>query len=213
MPGWRRCNPPPAFADSKPRMKKRSENRCGLTLLELLVVLVVLAALAGILLSRLSGDLRLNAGGREWTAQETATQTTLNVVRDAILGGNTETPGYREDVGTMPGILADLFRQPVGVPDFDPAYRRGWRGPYLQHQGARYSVDPTRNFTADYGANGDPAVLDAWGNPVVIQQAGTPNIRLVSAGSDGVLHTLNDTDGTNRNDDVVLFLLREDPLP
>ena len=122
--------------------------------------------------------------------------------------------------------------------------QRGWRGPYLKHaQGAfpaggdvRHEGDSTfasRGFYPDlqgldlsdeflsrhagcsiYGFPGEPAAIDPWGNPYVLQipppQAwlGTTNIdaelrfsyaRIVSAGSDGVLQTpCFDYNATNR---------------
>ena len=51
---------------------------------------------------------------------------------------------------------------------------------------------------ARYGANdahgdvNDPAVLDGWGRPIVIQGYGTPQIRLLSAGADADLGTSDD---------------------
>jgi len=78
---------------------------------------------------------------------------------------------------------------------YDPVYRRGWRGPYLiWRNGSFYTINAASNFTEQYGENGDPTVLDGWGNPIVLQNPGvaadgSQDVRLVSAGPDGVLNT------------------------
>lgn len=198
-----------------PSAQPRSRLRCckGLSLLELIVVLAILVALAGIVLVRVGPDLRFNVGGEALSAEEIATRQTFAVVRSAILGSDVGTPGFRQDTGRYPETMAELFERPTDVPPFAPAYGIGWRGPYILPTGARYTVDPAIGFTDDYGDDGDPAVLDAWGRPIVLQQAGTENLRLVSAGPNRVLDTLEDADGTDREDDLVLFLRIPDPLP
>ena len=80
------------------------------------------------------------------------------------------------------------------------------------------AVEPnfSDNFDDDngspYGIAGDPAILDAWGKPLVIQEADTDNARLISAGANRVLETdpANAVD-VDRGDDLVLFLLGSDP--
>ena len=77
---------------------------------------------------------------------------------------------------------------------FDPEYRRGWRGPYLvERSDAPYRINTPANFTNRYGENGDPAVCDAWGRPIVVQcpgllSDGRWDVRLMSAGPNGVLN-------------------------
>ncbi|MCC5844402.1 MAG: type II secretion system protein GspG [Verrucomicrobia bacterium] len=162
----------------------------GLTLLELVVVLVVLVALSGIVLSRLGGDgLRVRGpDGQERSGAELVTITNLQRLRD-ILVGTPDQPGYLQDVGALPENLEALITRPDGVPVFDRASRSGWNGPYL---------------TA--------SVRDAWGEWVVLQQGNTSNARLVSGGPNQEIDTLDDANGSNRVDDLLLFLLREDPL-
>ena len=75
---------------------------------------------------------------------------------------------------------------------YDPACRRGWRGPYLSNPPVRYLLTPEAGFTNLYGENGDPVLPDGWGRPLVLQYAGLLpgsrlDVRLVSAGPDGVL--------------------------
>jgi hypothetical protein len=78
---------------------------------------------------------------------------------------------------------------------FDPVYKLGWRGPYVvERSGALYTVNPASGFAEQYGETGDPTVLDGWGQPIVIQNPGLlpdgrQDVRLVSAGPDGVLDT------------------------
>lgn len=100
--------------------------------------------------------------------------------------------------------LAFLFVNPLTngtTPTYDPVSGRGWRGPYLLITAGRYpGMDPdgnaaARGFTSDFGvpnssptsSDGDPAVLDGWGHPVVIQGSTLSDARLVSAGPDGNL--------------------------
>ena len=77
--------------------------------------------------------------------------------------------------------------------DFDPVYRVGWRGPYVvANNGSVYTINATTDFLEQYGENGDPAVLDGWGNPIVIQNPGLTSdggqdVRLVSAGPNGIV--------------------------
>lgn len=118
---------------------------------------------------------------------------------------------------------------------------RQWNGPYLQHSGAEYYVTDSdedvatgSNFTERYGVGtwaedvadrvGDPTVVDAWSNPIVLQEPDADDddlisalerrhTRLVSAGRDGRLDTPPDVlmpTKLERNDDLVLFLFRHD---
>jgi hypothetical protein len=128
--------------------------------------------------------------------------------------------------------MRDLFIQPTGAPSFNPVTGRGWRGPYLLGAGGTYQVNAGNGFIgsatlqspeAPYGAGGDPAVMDAWLHPIVIQAPSSvattdPNqqavyTRLVSAGQDGIIQTSPDIlypSPTQRGDDVVVFLMRAD---
>ena len=118
---------------------------------------------------------------------------------------------------------------------------RQWNGPYVQHSGAEYFVTDTDNdpatgfnFTDRYGLGvwdpstnsriGDPTVVDAWSNPIVIQEPDADDndvisdierrhTRLVSAGPDNYLDTPPDVlmpTKAERDDDIVLFLFRHD---
>lgn len=139
--------------------------------------------------------------------------------------------------------LRYLFVEPTDLLDYDspnnqfydPVSRIGWREAWLDVTAStRYTVNTTDGFTDAYGegdgADGanldDPAPIDGWGNPVVIQlpdvtagavtDAEIEHARLVSAGPDGVLDTPGDVlqpTVAQKGDDLVLYLNREDPNP
>ena len=105
-----------------------SHHQYGLTLLELTVVLLVLIGLSGLMLPFV--------GGTGQYAQCTATETTMRAIRDAIVG-SFDKPGYTEDMKGLtgnnlglPNNLDELVNQGV-QPNFNPATKKGWRGPYL----------------------------------------------------------------------------------
>lgn len=171
----------------------------GLTLLELLLVLAILAGLAGVLVPLVSSTIV--------SSQRRGTEAQLLRLRDIIMG-TPELPGYWSDVRQLPTTLDDLFvpdALPLNLQQFDLNTRLGWHGPYVLH--VRTAAD----------------LLDAWGNPVVLQNPADPdasaednarNTRLVSPGPDGVLDTPTGVDNltpgeledTECNDDLVLFL-------
>jgi type II secretory pathway pseudopilin PulG len=155
-------------------------------LVELLVVLVILAALAG------TAMVAAQRAGEE--GFDAATKKSLVTLREAF-------EVYRKDVLAPPQHVADLLRKPDGVPAYSPATRTGWRGPYVLAASGRYELTAgaqTAGFGLAYGDHLDPAVIDAWGRPIVLQ---VPDVdddavltederrhaRLVSAGFDGVL--------------------------
>ncbi len=201
----------------------------GLTLFELLLVMGILLIL-GTLVVPVVGD-------RLGQSREDATRQSLMRVREVI------TDTYHNDMNDVPRPgssardagrpdhpqLAYLFWNPETHRDedpltrdydttFDPVSRQGWRGPYLRHQGDGfvYTRDTDRGFDKWYGEPGDPAVLDGWGNPIVLQEPTEPeateydrrrHTRLVSAGPNGVIDTDPDVlFPDERGDDLVLFL-------
>ena len=176
--------------------------RCGLTLAELLVVLAILAMISAIAIPL--------AGNYVADSRDAVTRQSLTRLREVIAT-------YWQDSGrqfpqrdaTVPAVpssrmntpqLRYLFVNPHTNPEsvtitFDPVYRLGWRGPYLVAiNGALYTVNAATGFLENYGENGDPAVFDGWGQPIVLQNPGLApdglqDVRLVSAGPDGVLNT------------------------
>ena len=197
--------------------------RRGLTFLELAIVLAVLSVLATLVLPAVGNFLG--------ESRSDVTRQSLTRLRDVIAQTYWQdrvqkTNGCWQSAVPQPNPsvstgrllfpqLAFLFwnpntnpnvANPDTTPDFDPACRCGWRGPYLvANNGAIYLFNPATSaatgFTEQYGESGDPTVLDGWGNPIVIQNPGIdPNtgaqdVRLVSAGPDGVL-TMSSTIST-----------------
>ena len=239
------------------RGKQGMRLRCrrGLTLLELLIVMTILVALGTLIvptmgyLGRRSQALAARENlyrlqelivNRYWADMGELPRPAVDdqgVVIDPPGGG---------DVRVDHPQLRYLFVNPDRAADADDPFPfersprllsgRTWQGPYLSHSGARYQVtDAEANgtgFTRDYGETGDPAVLDAWGRPIVLQlPEGVPgdfppemteaeqrrirrlHARLVSAGPGGRLNTPRDVlmpTEIERGDDVVLFLFRYD---
>ena len=246
--GFTRC-PATTCASLREPSRRRASFR-GLTLIELIVVLVVLVALGAIIVPMFG-----NAGE---DAREQSTRATMSRVAEAIVGpgGYAEVMSYARDpggsgtddrIGEGSGLpwpsdtdqindgradhpqLSFLFTAPAGLPDYDPATRIGWRGPWLSTVTATpYEV--TGTFTAVYGLgdgrdglpDDDLAPIDGWGNPIVIQLPDVSasvitdeeieHVRLVSAGPDGVINTPDNVLApTDVGDDLVLFLRRENP--
>jgi len=198
----------------------RSPSQAGVTLLELLIVLVILIAMAGVAIttsnSSIPTELKIRgADGESREAGEIITLETMRAVRDALVGTSTADPGYRGDLANLPSRLSGLFENIDGELPFDPATKRGWNGPYLHYEGARYGdfLETGDRFPTTPPARlTEPAILDSWRKPLLLQQHDTRSARLVSAGPDRVL----DTDATNpvdadRGDDLVFFLLSADP--
>lgn len=210
--------------NSTARQPQGCRHSRGLTLLELVVVVALLVVLAGFIIPLAAGQID--------KARTTATNANLVLIRDAIMG-TSDKPGFYTDTGQFPKTLKDLFIDPFASTDplatFNRDTGRGWHGPYLIPTGSTYP----NNFTSTYLA-GDPAILDAWGQPIVIQipdpnqfgaTASQSFIRLVSAGPNGVVDTQQnavDPSNTNnvpypiassRGDDLVLFINHSDSDP
>lgn len=154
--------------------------RQGFSLLEMVVVIAIVAVLAGLVLL-LTGSIRERAA-------YAATQTSLNTIRDAILG-TTGGKGYRPDVGSFPSTLSYLI-SPTGNTTqpstgattqpalYNPFTQTGWRGPYLE----------TSSQTS-------PMFVDGWGHSIIyvapnpaVQSSGS----LTSVGPDGIQGTSDD---------------------
>ncbi|MCA9264686.1 MAG: type II secretion system protein [Planctomycetales bacterium] len=209
-------------SEREPRVSSlRQRCRRALTLIELLVTLTVLAVLAGIIVPLLTGlgdDAALTATRhslrevRDVIAnryvldmQNVIAMTSTTLPPTAISAG---LPGPHPDYLDPPHRVLSpqlhyLFVHPApgdSRVSFNPVTRIGWRGPYLlMGQVAEYpGKDPNtaaqRGFSATYGEPGDSAVLDAWGNPFVIQGTSLADAELVSAGPDGDLNSLDDNE-------------------
>jgi type II secretory pathway pseudopilin PulG len=175
--------------------------RHALTLAELVVVLTILATVSAMVVPM--------AGSLVADSRDVLTRHSLARLREVIAQTYWQDSGRQLPRPGEVGLAAErvdypqvryLFVNPSTNPEsttvtFDPAYRLGWRGPYLVHNNdSLYATHIANGFTNVYGENGDPTVLDGWGNPIVIQNPGTladgrQDVRLVSAGPDGVLDT------------------------
>lgn len=198
----------------------RAQRLAGFSLVELLVVIAVLATLA-------LGAVRYIGGDVVADARAEVSRVSLVTLRTAILGEPTR-PGFRDDLGELPLKVADLFSLPSALPSgaaaqlFDPFTAHGWNGPYLSQPPGAYHVEPATGFVVAYGNEGEPAALDAWGRPIVLQaptSASTPAerdefTRLVSAGPDGIVTTDANQLAPDAHapaevgDDLVLYVLR-----
>ncbi len=173
------------------RISTRNE-RQGLTLVELIIVLVILIGLASLVVPTL-------VNSREDAAQQT-TEASLVATRNALIQQYEDTK-YISYLGAPDTVALEsnrfhlrwLFDNPVtgdATNGFDVDTRQGWNGPYLTSNTGRYAVDLTANFTTAYGSDGDQAIVDTFtGTPIVCQVLGSGpyDVRLVSAGLDGVL--------------------------
>jgi type II secretory pathway pseudopilin PulG len=199
------------FAPRKQRKATSALLSRRLTLLELGVVLAILGALAGMVV--------LSSGALLGGSRGDVTRQSLAQLRDVIAqsywpdaGGNL--PERNVNVAPVPPArmttpqLRYLFINPLtentlttadpGSTDttvtYNPAYRLGWRGPYVvPNNAAVYTINTAGGFLEQYGENGDPAVMDGWGDPIVIQNPGLTSdggqdVRLVSAGPNGIVN-------------------------
>jgi len=152
----------------------------------------------------------------------------------AVEDGAVRTTGVRVDIEDKGPLSGEPCAKPSAFTQWDPEAERGWRGPYLMHFSGDFPQRTSRRFEGDasadkrgffpelfglrepsdfldrkdgcsiYGFPGEPALIDPWGNPYVLQipppQAfpGVTNIpdevrfrfaRVVSAGPDGRLAT------------------------
>ncbi len=221
--------------------------RAGLTLLELLVVLVILLALGTLLIPTLGW---MGNQSQQVATRESMLRLRELLVNQYIPDmGELPRPRLELTTGGTSGRmnhpqLVYLFVNPDFHENGNPAddfsgpttmlSGRRWQGPYPLHTGMKYFVTHTTEnptgFTNRYGMGdpvtrvGDPTIIDAWGNPIVIQEPDLDgdgvisdierrHTRLVSAGRNGRLETPPDVlmpTQEERGDDVVLFLFRHD---
>ncbi|MEL7499747.1 MAG: type II secretion system protein [Planctomycetota bacterium] len=193
----------------------------GFSLIEIVLVVMILAIVAGAIVVPLVGGadgiLGFRVDGKEKSAEQVTTETTMHVIRDAIMGTATQ-PGAWPDLLQGPAFFprapSDLLSDasPFGACSFDPVTGTGWRGPYII---------------------GKSQLIDAWGTPFVIQvdfngdDLLTPDevrfARLVSAGPNKQFDTTiddgfipGDNDPAEEisldecGDDIVLFFRTAD---
>ena len=151
--------------------------RKGFTFFELIITLAVLVAISGLLVPLCNEHYA--------SATETATNATLHHVRLAVMDYWRDTKHVELDGVTTHAAEAErfspdwLFLDPVSndlTVDYSPTTRIGWNGPYAEPTGF---------------ASGTPQLIDAWNRAIVIQyvtpSASVKEVRVVSAGSDGVV--------------------------
>lgn len=226
-----------SWRDDRQTERAQIVKRRGLTLLELLVVLLILIALATIVVPTIG---MFGSKSQQVTTRENLLRL-QELLLDRYMVDMNELP--RPDLTVSPARvdhpqLRYLFVNP-DTEDIRPTAGatllsdRRWNGPYVKHGGARYQLDGAKGFVAAYGVGdtagppvvpGDPAILDAWGRPIVLQEPDVDgefdptdvegrHTRLVSAGPNGVIDTpLNVLMPTEleRGDDILIFLFRHD---
>jgi len=210
----------------------------GFTFIELLLTLMIVSAVGMLVVPSL-----VHRGS---SAQRETTIRSMEVIRQAIMSDYRDDmfeslPYPRDTDRQMHPQLKYLFHNPaadlLASPTFqdlqawshDPVTGRGWSGGYINQSATStrvYEVDPARGFTTDYGKpigpaneHGDPTPVDAWGNPIVLQQpvesggihssTSTLFARLVSAGPDGILQTplsVLEPTPAQIGDDLVVFM-------
>lgn len=150
--------------------------RKGWTLIELMVAIAIVGLLIGFMAPRLVGRV-VNQ------ARVTATRQQMDEIRKALVGdpnlisdGELVSPGYVGDVGSWPPPatsdtvgLTWLWRQPPGVPSFNPYTKHGWNGPYIR-------ADSSLRFLDDAWANPFRFVRDPNGKPIGLESMGQDGV-------------------------------------
>jgi len=169
-------------------VRRRDVAHAGFTVVEVLTVLLVLIGVAAIAFGALSNTMA--------DARVQTTQATLAELQRVVAGR------YLLDVRAVPRHVRELLVRPVDVPEYDMTTRIGWRGPYVLTITGRHPPrdDLHESFVAEYGTEGELAVLDGWQRPIVVHVPDADangaievnealHMRFVSAGEDGVLQT------------------------
>lgn len=198
-------------------------SRFGLSLLELLIVLVILMATAVLVMPLFSPNV-VTADGKIRSPHEITTESTMHVIRDAMMGEEGVMENLAHQPDALPREISDLVNEDApthvksAAPEltsFNPFFGIGWRGPYLNSTGKN--------------KEGKPTIVDGWGREFELQvdfdsdgqvdEEESRYIRVVSAGPNGEIDTPSDEfnmkPGPNGNmqltkdecgDDLVMFL-------
>ncbi len=163
-----------------------NNKQTGMTLLELTVVLFILIALAGLAVPYVAGT------NRDSLCQ--ATDTTLQTIKQTIMGGGTKNGYFLDTLGYYPkasrSTTADFDLHYLydigGWTSYNPKTGVGWRGPYLAGGRAPHpNIDssfaslateiyhPTTNTTGKVHTiikgSANQQIHDAWGRPIILQ--------------------------------------------
>lgn len=210
--------------NSKRRFSKsRPMCRGGLSLLELVIVMMILVATAVIVLPMFNTNV-VTSDGTPKSAPAITTESTLSVIRDAMVGEQGVIENLANHPDALPREVSELVEaEPpehvkINAPElvrFNPLIGIGWRGPYMVATGKN--------------DEGKPTIVDGWGREIELQvdfdadgqvdNEESKYIRLVSAGPNGQIDTPADTfnmqPGANDEqqltlsdcgDDLVMFL-------
>lgn len=200
-----------------------TRTRRAFSLVELLAVLVILVAVAGVVLPTF--------GNAVSDAKRISTQESLQRVRQVIVG-SPEAPGYFTHARDYPARMAYLFSD-IDFAGYDPVTKTGWNGPYLLNPVVvveKYTTIPsdqpqcflviageesTKPLDVSFNAylqDDEVVLLDAYGNPILVQNHTVGlnrRVRLLSAGSNGVIDNLPSAAFDSDTDDLVLILRDE----
>jgi len=181
----------------------------GMTLIELTVVLLILVALAGLTIPYVSGTSR--------KALCDATDVSMaNIKRVIMEGYYLDTLGYfpKETKDTIANYSLHYLIEkgsttaPV-FSSFDPDSQLGWRGPYVS-SGVKLSAlavtfgGAVSNYVHEPLTVTQFHILDAWGDPIIIQKYASNGFRLISAGFNKIFET--EITGDRSGDDRVIYL-------
>lgn len=169
----------------------------GFSLLELMLVLVILIATSVLVMPLLTPTVQTPSGGLK-SASEVTTQSTMSVIREAMVGEEGVLETLPNSPDALPREISDLVSEkpPTHVlktapqlSRFNPFFRIGWRGPYLLSTGVN--------------EQGEPTVVDGWGREFQlhvdfdsngeIDEEESRYIRVVSAGPNGQFETPRDS--------------------
>jgi general secretion pathway protein G len=150
----------------------RRTARSGWTLVELLIVIAIIGLLIGYMVPKMASRMLTQARVSATRSQEDELKKALVGDPNLVVNGEFVSLGYRGDVGAWPPAapgdtlgLTWLWRQPVGVPAYNPYTKHGWNGPYIH-------ADSSLKFLDDSWGNSYRFVRDGLGQPIGIQSAG-----------------------------------------
>jgi len=169
------------------------KNQHGFTLLELLIVVSIMAIIAGMSLMSY-GNTRSES---EYTATKVEMQQLAQAVRHYFQDQNTYINGIDAE---SPADIRFLVTPIGSINQWNPDYRRGWRGPYIKRSLITYFFEVAPLTSLSFEGEGDPLAgtpitpptkLDSYGKPYLFfdlstYRSGVSFARIVSMGEDGI---------------------------